>query len=386
MSIFLTIWSHCLVMNQKQELIDVAKAPGKLNQLNKVNHHKNKETALELSNVIFYFEQDPIINLMQQVVYAPDREEHVFFFPMTEVKSNVQQMIAKVNSETSAWYTLHIEPVIKPIKGVKFVIQYNPQKVGFSYDTFDTISMQKGIVFRFHNQALLKTIRKKGRDILNTAHVSGLPRIVIDSGHGGGDFGAVICDTICEKNICLSIGLQLAQLLREEGVVVFLTRDGDYQVALEDRTSFANQSDGDLFISIHANTASQSSAAGIETYCITDDLFKKKMCSVDQSDDSLLNKALSDRYASSNLLAYAVHTHVVNSVRKLEPKAVDRHVKHAVSQVLTGAMMPAILVEVGFLTNKDEVQHLQDPPYQQKIAQGIHDGVMAYVANVEQRV
>jgi len=171
--------------------------------------------------------------------------------------------------------------------------------------------------------------------------------ICVDAGHGGTDPGAV-ANGVEEKNVNLEIALKVAKLLEEDGARVVLTRNGDYYVSLSDRVRIANSADCDIFISIHANAASDTSASGFEVY---------------------------HYYGSTrgNLLA----TYVDEEIAKEIPLK-NRGVKEAGFYVIKYTTMPAILIETGFVTNTNDVSIITDKDYQWRYAYAILHGVQRY--------
>ncbi len=208
------------------------------------------------------------------------------------------------------------------------------------------------------------------------------PSVVIDPGHGGDDIGAETSDGVQEKDIVLSIARRLARYLERRGVTVRLTRNGDEQRALTDRTALANRLEAKVFVSLHANSSTVASVRGGETYYMsldqgaTDDDAKATADLENQVDSDtpgrtaldmiLWDLAQSEVLNESAKLALRVQSHL-NAHLALK----DRGVKQAPFVVLTGATMPAVLVEVGFLSNPAEARRLVDPLHQQGIAEAI---------------
>lgn len=223
--------------------------------------------------------------------------------------------------------------------------------------------------------------RKEGRDV-----------IVIDPGHGGEDSGALGPGGIEEKKITLSVAKKLAEILAERlGCVVLLTRTDDTFVPLRERTAFANRSDADIFISIHANAAHSTTASGVETFFLsyeaTDDE-AKRLAAIENSSVSdaygpgelsddvqaiLFDLEQSLSHHESSALAESLQSSMV-SVLGME----DRGVKQAPFVVLAGAAMPAVLVEVGFISNRADENRLAASKNQLKIADSIARGVMNF--------
>jgi N-acetylmuramoyl-L-alanine amidase len=188
----------------------------------------------------------------------------------------------------------------------------------------------------------------------------GRPMVVIDPGHGGKDSGTVGINGVAEKDVALSVAKKLKQLLEKQGIAVRLTRDKDKFIQLDDRTSLANKDNCALFISLHANSSSRESACGIETYF---------------SEGSLLKQPNDKRDKESKVLALDVHDCLLRAT-----KAEDRKVRKEVSQVLLGTLHPSILVELGFMSNRQEAKKLSNSRYQNKLAEGLAKGIAKYLA------
>ena len=225
--------------------------------------------------------------------------------------------------------------------------------------------------------------------------ISKIRRIVVDPGHGGHDPGAVGPNGIQEKDVVLAIGLKLRELLRDElGLDVVMTRSTDIFIPLEERTAIANKVNADLFLSVHANAAPNRTAAGIETYYLS--LAKSdKVAQLAAKENgtslekvSVLQAILFDLMANYKLNDSA---HLAEEVQKsLHKKARGKFsdvknlgVKQGPFYVLVGATMPSILVETAFLSNAQEEARLKDPAYQEMTAEGILDGVRAYISGLK---
>ncbi|MFI5332865.1 MAG: N-acetylmuramoyl-L-alanine amidase [Candidatus Babeliales bacterium] len=348
-----------------------------MNELTKVFYHRVSDTQphIDLGKIVLYFTHDPIINRLPRA--HDDTHTMTFFFPVTKASDQARTTIEGINSHTSAFYRIQFEFVSKPIPGIKCTVVFDPERVDFSYATFDSIGLQKGLVFRFYNKGVIEQLNKKHTSILRTASAC-KQGIVIDCGHGGSDDGTVGFFNIKEKDITRSVGLKVAQLLEHEGFSVFLTRTADESVELDERTTFANTcNQALLMVSIHANSAPNSNSRGIETFCLADNLFK----SYTARDTRLaqMHTYVHELNEQSALLAHTVHDTVLASVKKKQNNVVDRKVKYSVSQVLIGSILPSALIEIGFLSNKEEAQLLRDHTYQQLLAQGICNGICAYV-------
>ncbi len=348
-------------------------------QLKKVYHHRSGQPKhLELGSLVFYFasESQPLVNVLQTNRIDSTHEERVFFFPYADVSGReCKHMINRINKEDQA-YAIFIESVDQPMKGIRVSIRYDMNDIALAYEFFESIGMQKGIVFRMYNKSILGQLRGQvHRPILRTTWSDYKPHIVIDCGHGGKDYGAIGMGGVQEKNVCLSVGTALALLLRTQGCQVMLTRKADDMVLLDERTAYANACNADLLISIHANYAANRKVTGLETFCMMPGLFIPQFCTLTQAQKKIVYHVNNQVAVHSEKLARSVQQHVCATIN-----IVDRTVKHAVAQVLLGSRMPAVLVEIGFLSNKREAKLLVTPTYQYKLAQGICKGIMAYLA------
>lgn len=220
--------------------------------------------------------------------------------------------------------------------------------------------------------------------------------IVIDPGHGGKDSGAV-GNGFMEKEIVLSVSAQLADRLRAMGYTVHMTRSNDTFIELKDRTKFANDKEADLFISIHANAIPKTSdpnvAQGLETYFLSPGRSERAMrvAALENSEDmnemgqygklSFLSFLNTEKIIASNKLAIDVQKGMLVNLRKQFPYVRDNGVREAPFWVLVGAQMPAVLVEVGYISHPDESVRIADQKYQKWMVEGLLEGVNRYFAN-----
>lgn len=217
--------------------------------------------------------------------------------------------------------------------------------------------------------------------------------VVLDPGHGGVDTGAIGPSGFEEKTVVLSIALKSALMLEEKTECrVFLTRTSDVFVSLEERTSLANRLGADVFLSIHANSAIRKRAFGVETFFLsfdsTDEDARRLAAFENNSSvgpdkawtqarddlkDIMLDLAQTAAHHLSSTLAGHIHESATTGA-----KGGDRGVKQAPFVVLIGALMPAALVEVGFISNPDEEKRLVSVEWQDKIASSIAEGIAKY--------
>ena len=219
-------------------------------------------------------------------------------------------------------------------------------------------------------------------------------KIVVDPGHGGRDPGATGVGGIREKEINLAIAKRLETRLQELGFQVILTRRNDRTVDLEERTAIAESSDGDVFISIHANAARRANARGIEIYTL-DANHERHSLDVASRENGVpaakldaLQRALArlraDESASdSEQLAAFVHRDLIKAARTHDRGLPDLGLKKGPFYVLFMSSMPAVLVETGFLTNKSDAKLLASERYQGMVADQIAAGIDRYRKQVE---
>lgn len=217
--------------------------------------------------------------------------------------------------------------------------------------------------------------------------------IVIDPGHGGEDTGAIGPTGIEEKHVTLGVSLKLAEALKERlGCRVLLTRTNDIFVPLEERTAFANRHGADIFISIHANATPSREVKGLETFFLSFEAtdedarrvaafenninltgVKAQAEEFDDLKDILLDLANTASHHESSRLAEAVQLSMLQYTGKE-----NRGVKQAPFTVLVGATMPAVLIEIGFISNPHEEKWLSSKKEQARIANSIAEGIIGF--------
>jgi N-acetylmuramoyl-L-alanine amidase len=218
--------------------------------------------------------------------------------------------------------------------------------------------------------------------------------IVLDPGHGGKDPGAKSARGLLEKDVVLHIARDLAKRLERDGYRVVLTRDGDVFVPLNERTACANKTRAALFVSIHANASRNHKASGIETYYLsnTNDRATIRLARMENhlaymagvrpesSDVSYIVSDMIQRYkvGESRHFARLIQRSLVERTRVRHPSVSDLGVKPGPFAVLVGAGMPAVLVEVSFLSNSEEGKRLEDESYREALVEGIWKGITQF--------
>lgn len=232
---------------------------------------------------------------------------------------------------------------------------------------------------------------------VHPVHTAGISRkqkvIVIDPGHGGKDPGAIGYRKTKEKAVVFAIAKKMAAQLRSRGYTVYMTRTNDHFVKLRNRTHYANKKKADLFISIHANAVAKRYAKkthGIETYFLSPSRSKRATNAAAMENraevedmnfygkSTFLNALNSEKIVASHKLAIDLQASVLSSLRAHYNQVKDAGVREGPFWVLVGAQMPAVLVEVGFLTHSKEGARLQSTRYQDYFARGLADGVERY--------
>jgi N-acetylmuramoyl-L-alanine amidase len=217
----------------------------------------------------------------------------------------------------------------------------------------------------------------------------GVRRIVLDAGHGGGSLGTSASTGLHEKDVTLDIADRLRRRLVGEGVSVMMTREHDDTLSLQERSDFANNGHGDLFLSIHVNSLPPANR-GIETYFLgPSQAAAADAVAANENKDSgysmadlrtLIDMIYTDaRKDESRRFATSVHRALLRDLRRVNPSLEDRGVKTAPFVVLAATHMPAILAEVSCLSNVEEAELLGGTSYRQSIADALFNGIETYL-------
>lgn len=215
--------------------------------------------------------------------------------------------------------------------------------------------------------------------------------IVLDPGHGGKDPGAIGRGGLKEKDVTLKLAKMLREkLTNDAGAKTILTRDTDIFIPLEERTAIANSRDADLFVSIHINASPKRTASGIETYILnfSNNEEAKRLAARENATSTrsvsdlefILNDLIKTAKTNDSArLAAVVQENLVTGLRKKFDSVKSHGVKGAPFYVLVGTKMPAVLVEVSFISNPDEEERLRDEAYLNEVVEGIAAGVLHYM-------
>lgn len=217
-------------------------------------------------------------------------------------------------------------------------------------------------------------------------------KIVLDPGHGGKDPGAIGVGKLREKDVVLAMVLKIRDLLLQSGQVeVKLTRSVDEEVPLARRTAIANLYQADLFVSVHANANRSRKARGIETFYLdraSDKSARKVAAAENRSSETgvietehiLADVLLNMKLPESKRLAEAVQKSLLDKVVAGFGTVRDLGVRRAPFHVLTGAVMPAILIETAFISNPIEAEWLKDPKFQDTVAAAVAEALLQFAA------
>jgi N-acetylmuramoyl-L-alanine amidase len=219
-------------------------------------------------------------------------------------------------------------------------------------------------------------------------------RIVIDAGHGGHDTGSIGPGGLYEKDLVLDVARRVGALIEQNlGSEVVYTRPDDTFIPLERRTAIANNSHGDLFLSIHANSSTLPTAAGVETYYLNFTTSKTALevaarenatseKTVFELQDLLHKIALKDKVDESREFASRIQNSMNTMAAKSAARQRDRGIRKAPFVVLIGAHMPSVLAEIGFISNPQYEALMRRPDYRQKIAEALYKGLASYAATL----
>jgi len=260
-------------------------------------------------------------------------------------------------------------------------------------DEFDIITTKNHVII-----SVFTAQKHNAQKIKNEKQKYMIDTIILDAGHGGKDPGACVknCE-VQEKNITLALVKNIGKKLEKSGYNVIYTRIDDRFVTLKNRTKIANTNNGDIFLSIHVNSISNSpTTKGFETYLLrvgkTDEAIKE----VEKRENSVIEKfEQSEEYLQlsqinatiiqdANMKQSATLAEIIQQELSLSlNQNLNRGVKQAGFQVLWGVTMPNVLIEVGFITNKEERKNLLSKKYQNKISEGIVNAISVYKKKYE---
>ena len=317
-----------------------------------------------------------INNKTQKAVFFVDNKKIKISNQITfiEIEDNLFQLSSEVVNENGVYYL--------PTQSFFRIIQ--------NLSDFSSIKYTNNEI-RFTSISADKKIVKKNVDLRSEKEKWEFKTIVIDAGHGGKDPGAVGYRGTKEKDIALDVAKRLEKKLSKNmNVKIIMTRDEDVFLRLSERTKIANESNGNLFISIHTNAAEDRRASGFETFLIGPNKNEAAVRVAARENAVLeLEGSTGKKLTNEDLIqatiaqsAFASKSEQFASMVQKEIKkrvqSRDRGVKQAGFYVLMGASMPNVLVELGFISNPSEEKKLRSPQYRDQLATAIYRAVEQY--------
>jgi N-acetylmuramoyl-L-alanine amidase len=290
--------------------------------------------------------------------------------------------------------TVRVVLDIDTMEGYKIFHLFDPFRIVIDVQGEETRPYEPAIAKKPPEE---KPKKQEGKKELSLAKQLGLgvKRIIIDAGHGGKDPGAIGRNGMREKDIVLKLARILEGKVRNElGCQPVLTRGTDVFLPLEKRTAIANIEKADLFISLHVNAHKYTNVQGLETYFLNIALDEDSM-NLAARENATSTKNISDlqmilnelmlntKIHESSRLAEFVHRGLVSEIRGGYKNVADRGVRQAPFYVLIGAEMPAVLVEIGYITNPSDRKRLESNTYLTRVASGIVTGIGRYIKDME---
>jgi len=216
--------------------------------------------------------------------------------------------------------------------------------------------------------------------------------VFLDAGHGGKDPGTAH-NGLVEREVTLDVAKRVGKLLQNRGIDVQYSREKDAHLALDERTRMANKARADIFVSFHVNAATDAQVSGFETFYL-DVASNTEVARLATMENAVSDKKLGDlttiltdfmlsaRTQESRQLAQALQQTVLSRLGKQRYATKDGGVKAAPLYVLIGTGMPAVLVELGYCSNREEARRLASTAYRQSLAEGIAEGILGYRAKL----
>ncbi len=265
------------------------------------------------------------------------------------------------------------------------------------YELFSLIEPDRVVIDIFKSgeeAAISETLSAKPEEKpVPKPEITGKRVVIIDPGHGGKDPGAIGPTGLKESEVTLGIALYLEKLLKKADIPTYLTRSKDEFIYLEDRTNFANQKNGFVFVSLHANSVlnHRPSAAGIETFLLSSKYIGASAKDVADREnrasrahpevDTDLALIIADLEESANIKYSFDFADIIQKKLVEYLKLENRGIKQAPFVVLKGANMAAVVVEVGFISNPEEEKLLKDNKFRENAAQALFEAIKYYIEN-----
>ncbi|WP_345991967.1 N-acetylmuramoyl-L-alanine amidase [Sulfurimonas sp. HSL-1716] len=393
-----------IVVTGKELHIDVSQYSDELKKINSHNTYKVSKSDTRSKTKTVKLEPLSRVKSVKwdgnDLVLSFDtvlKNGQIKYFVLHDSKKNRYRYVFDISSSSISKSKVLVKKGVSRIK----LNQYNPKTLRLVFENREKLNLH----FTVDKNDLIISLLITEKQVFNKSTLRTLPKkynthtnkiIVVDPGHGGKDSGAIGYRHYYEKNLVLSIAKELTQTLKKRGYKVYMTRDRDIFIKLKERTAYANRKDADLFISIHANAVCSSKAekaCGIETYFLSPSRSARATSvaelenSADLSDMNGYGKTTFLKFTTnlnriaSNKLAIDLQRGMLGNLRKHHKGVIDAGVREGPFWVLVGAQMPAVLVEVGFITNPEEAKKLVNKTYEKHLAEGIANGVESYFIN-----
>ena len=344
--------------------------------IGEINTIQNKK-LFSVNDFIEITKSNNFINYKtQKVVFYIDNKKIKISNQVTfiEIEDNLFQLSSNVINKSGVYYL--------PTESFFGIIQNLSDSSSIKYTNNE---------IRFTSITTDKKIVKKNVDLRSEMEKWKFKTIVIDAGHGGKDPGAVGYRGTKEKDIALDVAKRLEKKLSKNmNIKIIMTRDEDVFLRLSERTKIANESNGNLFISIHTNAAEDRRASGFETFLIGPNKNEAAVRVAARENAVLELEGTTDKKLTNEDLIQATiaqssfaskseqFASMVQKEIKKRVQSRDRGVKQAGFYVLMGASMPNVLVELGFISNPSEEKKLRSPQYRDQLATAIYRAVEQY--------
>ncbi len=266
------------------------------------------------------------------------------------------------------------------------------------YDLFSLINPDRVVIDLFKSEEKKTPIfealpTKPEEKSALEPEITGKRVVIIDPGHGGSDPGAIGPTGLKESEVTLKVALYLEKLLKDAGIPTYLTRNKDEFISLENRSNFANQKNGFVFVSLHANSAirNRPNATGVETFVLSSKYIGASAKDVADREnrasrthpeiDTDLALIIADLEESANIKYSLDFADIIQTKLAEYIKLENRGVKQAPFVVLKGVNMAAVIIEIAFISNPTEEKLLKNNEFREKTAQALFEAIKYYIEN-----
>ena len=349
-----------------------------------INNTKEENKNSDLNNI-------DLENSIKSIASVDDKI--IIQFNKDYTKNNIKFKTLKQNGNFESVFDIsgkykHIGPTKLEIDGIDKIITTDNNNNSIKIRLINKTNTK--VNYTLDKRELIISIENKQTSI-PTKVIN--KTIVIDAGHGADDVGAVGPNKRYEKVVNLNVAKYLYSILKQRGYKVYLTRNNDTFIKVNERTVLANEKNADIFISIHTNAVPRekaNSTTGVETFFLSparSERAKRVAALENKSDIREMNESTKDtfleslnrpRITASHKLAIDVQAGILQSARSKYKDVSDSGVREGPFWVLVGAQMPSILVELGYISHPEESRRLYEKEYQQLLANGIANGVDSY--------